>query len=133
MSERPNILSAMPDADGHFGTVGCVALDSRGNLAAGTSTGGTSKKLAGRVGDSPIVGAGTFAANDACAVSGTGIGEEYIRNAVAYDIIAQMRYADRSLEAAITEIMRKRWMRGHAVSISISRVCCMALPPYTIR
>ncbi len=83
----------------HFGTVGCVVLDTDGNLAAGTSTGGTSKKLPGRVGDSPIVGAGTYAANDACAVSGTGIGEEFIRHSVAYDVAAQMRYAGRSMTA----------------------------------
>jgi beta-aspartyl-peptidase (threonine type) len=89
----------------HFGTVGCVVLDANGNLAAGTSTGGTSKKLPGRVGDSPIVGAGTYAANDVCAVSGTGIGEEFIRNAVAYDVAAQMRYAGRTLSEAIDEIM----------------------------
>jgi beta-aspartyl-peptidase (threonine type) len=89
----------------HFGTVGCVVLDADGNLAAGTSTGGTSKKLPGRVGDSPIVGAGTYAANGVCAVSGTGIGEEFIRNAVAYDVAAQMRYAGRSLAEAINDIM----------------------------
>lgn len=112
-----------PDAtaDPHFGTVGCVALDTHGNLAAGTSTGGTSKKLPGRVGDSPIVGAGTFAANDSCAVSGTGVGEEYIRNAVAYDIVAQMRYADRSLEAAVSEIMRHRLKPGIGGLITVSK------------
>lgn len=94
--------------DSHYGTVGCVALDQKGNLAAGTSTGGTTKKMPGRVGDSPIIGAGTYASNDTCAVSGTGIGEEYIRHAVAYDIVAQMRYANRSLEAAATEIIENR-------------------------
>jgi beta-aspartyl-peptidase (threonine type) len=78
-----------------------------GNLAAGTSTGGTDKKLPGRVGDSPIVGAGTYAANDTCAVSGTGIGEEYIRHAIAYDIAAQMRYAGRTLEQAVDQAMRQ--------------------------
>ncbi len=94
--------------DPHYGTVGCVALDSQGNLAAGTSTGGTSKKLPGRVGDSPIIGAGTYASNDTCAVSGTGVGEEFIRHAVAYDIAAQMRYAGRSIEMAVTEVMQQR-------------------------
>ncbi len=69
-----------------IGTVGCVALDVNGNLAAGTSTGGMTYKKFGRVGDSPVVGAGTYADNATCAVSGTGIGEQYIRNAVAYDI-----------------------------------------------
>lgn len=113
------------DPDGeqpHFGTVGCVVLDTHGNLAAGTSTGGTPKKLAGRVGDSPIVGAGTYAANDSCAVSGTGVGEEYIRNAVAYDIAAQMRYAGRSLEASVTEIMTNRLQPGVGGVIAISRL-----------
>ncbi len=114
-------LSSDQSGESHFGTVGCVALDRHGDLAAGTSTGGTAKKLAGRVGDSPIVGAGTFAANDTCAVSGTGIGEEYIRNAVAYDIVAQMRYAGRSLDEAVTEIMRTRLKPGTGGLITVSR------------
>ncbi len=91
----------------YYGTVGCVVLDSQGNLAAGTSTGGTDKKLPGRIGDSPIVGAGTYASNDTCAVSGTGVGEEYIRNAIAYDVAAQMKYAGKSLEEAVTHDMRQ--------------------------
>src|SRR5262249_40876117 len=70
----------------HYGTVGAVALDNHGNLAAGTSTGGLTDKLSGRVGDSPIIGAGTYADNDTCAVSCTGIGEYFIRYAVAHDI-----------------------------------------------
>ena len=104
----------------HLGTVGCVALDTVGNLAAGTSTGGTAKKLPGRVGDSPIVGAGTFADNTSCAVSGTGVGEEYIRNAVAYDIAAQMMYANRSLGSAVTEIMTERLEPGIGGLICVS-------------
>ncbi|MCO8122307.1 isoaspartyl peptidase/L-asparaginase [Stieleria sp. TO1_6] len=104
----------------HLGTVGCVARDQAGNLAAGTSTGGTTQKLPGRVGDSPIIGAGTFADNQTCAVSGTGIGEEYIRYAVAYDIAAQIRYADRSLESAVTEIMTQRLKPGDGGVIAIS-------------
>lgn len=111
-----------PDNDpSSIGTVGCVVLDSHGNLAAGTSTGGTSKKLPGRVGDSPIVGAGTFATNGACAVSCTGIGEEYIRNAVAYDIVAQMRYAHRPLASAVTEIMTERLKPGDGGVIAVSQ------------
>jgi isoaspartyl peptidase/L-asparaginase-like protein (Ntn-hydrolase superfamily)/ketosteroid isomerase-like protein len=105
----------------HFGTVGCVALDAHGNLAAGTSTGGTAKKLPGRVGDSPIVGAGTYAANDSCAVSGTGIGEEYIRHSVAYDIAAQMRYAGQSLSAAVDKNMRQTLQPGVGGLIAVSR------------
>jgi beta-aspartyl-peptidase (threonine type) len=113
--------AAPPDPDQpHFGTVGCVVLDSHGNLAAGTSTGGTAKKLPGRVGDSPIVGAGTYASNDSCAVSGTGIGEEYIRHSVAYDIAAQIRYASQPLESAVTEIMRIRLKPGVGGLIAVS-------------
>ena len=120
-SQLQQVPSYPPDSDEpHFGTVGCVVLDSHGNLAAGTSTGGTSKKLPGRVGDSPIVGAGTYAANDACAVSGTGIGEEYIRHSVAYDIAAQIRYADQPLAAAVTEIMRQRLKPGVGGLIAVS-------------
>lgn len=103
-----------------IGTVGCVVLDADGNLAAGTSTGGTSKKLPGRVGDSPIVGAGTYAANDTCAVSGTGVGEEYIRNSVAYDVAAQMRYAGQPLAVAVDEIMRQRLKPGIGGLIAVS-------------
>jgi beta-aspartyl-peptidase (threonine type) len=91
-----------------IGTVGCVAFDRHGNLAAATSTGGTSRKMPGRVGDSPIIGAGTYAANDCCAVSGTGIGEEFIRHSVAYDLAAQMRYAGRSLSEAVEDLFRTR-------------------------
>ncbi len=90
------------------GTVGCVALDSHGNLAAATSTGGLMNKKFGRVGDSPIVGAGTYAANDTCAVSCTGTGEEFIRRALAYDVAAQMRYANRPVDAAVKEILTQK-------------------------
>ena len=83
--------------DSWFSTVGTVALDRSGNLAAGTSTGGTANKRFGRVGDSPIVGAGTYADNRSCAVSATGHGEFFIRHVVAYDICARMRYQGDSL------------------------------------
>jgi beta-aspartyl-peptidase (threonine type) len=109
-----------PESEPHFGTVGCAVLDSHGNLAAGTSTGGTSKKLPGRVGDSPIVGAGTYAANDTCAVSGTGVGEEYIRNSVAYDVAARMRYANQSIEDAVTTIMQQTLQTGVGGIIALS-------------
>ena len=92
----------------YMGTVGCVALDSHGNLAAGTSTGGMTNKKFGRVGDSPIVGAGTYADNKTCAVSGTGIGEQYIRNAVAYNVAAQMQYGKTSLAEAIEDNLENR-------------------------
>ena len=111
----------------HFGTVGCVVLDAEGNLAAGTSTGGTSKKLPGRVGDSPIVGAGTYAANDTCAVSGTGIGEEYIRHSVAYDVAAQMRYSGQAMAAAVNEIMTTRLKPDVGGLIAVSHLGEIAL------
>jgi beta-aspartyl-peptidase (threonine type) len=76
----------------YFGTVGAVALDRHGNLAAGTSTGGMTNKRFGRIGDSPIISAGTYADNATCGVSCTGHGEIFIRNAVAYDVSAKMKY-----------------------------------------
>jgi beta-aspartyl-peptidase (threonine type) len=87
-------------AERDHGTVGAVALDSHGNLAAATSTGGTTDKLPGRVGDSPILGAGTYANNRTCAVSGTGAGEEFIRHTVAYDISALVEYRGATLQQA---------------------------------
>ncbi len=95
------------------GTVGCVALDKQGNLAAGTSTGGMTYKMFGRVGDSPIIGAGTYADNATCAVSCTGHGEYFIRNAIAYDIGALMKYSGLSLkEAANYDILVKLKKQG---------------------
>jgi len=91
----------------YHGTVGCVALDSHGNLAAGTSTGGRTNKKFGRVGDSPIVGAGTYADNSTCAVSGTGIGEQFIRHAVAYDVSARMAYLKQPLKDSVHDVMHK--------------------------
>ena len=90
----------------YHGTVGAVALDSAGNLAAATSTGGYTGKMPGRVGDSPIIGAGTYADNRACAVSGTGLGEAFIRAAVGHDVSARMRYAGASLAAAAAAALK---------------------------
>lgn len=87
--------------DEKFGTVGAVALDRSGNLAAGTSTGGLTKKCFGRVGDSSIIGAGTYAQNDACAVSGTGEGEYFIRLAVAKSICSRVVYGSLALHEAV--------------------------------
>jgi len=94
------------------GTVGAVALDQQGRLAAGTSTGGTANKRWGRIGDSPIVGAGTYA-SDACAVSATGAGEYFIRNVVAHDICARVRYARESLEQAAREVVLEELVAQH--------------------
>lgn len=97
--------------DQKFGTVGCVALDQFGNLAAGTSTGGMTNKKYGRVGDSPIIGAGTYANNLTCAVSATGWGEYFIRLAVAHDVAALMEYTDLTVKAAADSIIMKKLPR----------------------
>lgn len=89
------------------GTVGCVALDQNGNLAAGTSTGGLTNKQWGRIGDSPIIGAGTYANNKTCAVSGTGQGEYFIRGNVAYDVSAIMEYENVSVGKAARKVIGK--------------------------
>lgn len=100
-------------------TVGCVALDQHGNLAAGTSTGGRTGKLQGRIGDSPIVGAGTYADNATCAVSGTGVGELYIRHAIAYDISARMAYKGESMAEAMKFNLFERLAKGTGGLIGI--------------
>lgn len=102
-----SILDINP-TDEKFGTVGCVALDKYGNLAAGTSTGGMTNKKWGRVGDSPIIGAGTYANNKTCAVSCTGHGEYFIRNVVAYDVAALVEYKGMTLDAAAREVVMKK-------------------------
>lgn len=94
--------------DSKYGTVGAAALDKHGNLAAGTSTGGMTNKRWGRIGDAPIIGAGTYANNETCAVSGTGWGEFFIRGVVAYDISALMEYKGLSLQEAAREVIQKK-------------------------
>jgi len=91
-----------------WGTVGAVARDKHGNLAAGTSTGGTSWKMSGRVGDSPIIGAGTYADNEGGAVSATGHGEYFIRFAVAHDIVVRAKYRGTALPQAADEVLLGR-------------------------
>jgi beta-aspartyl-peptidase (threonine type) len=92
--------------DDHHGTVGAVALDQHGNLAAGTSTGGLSNKRFGRIGDSPIIGAGTYANNQSCAISSTGIGEYWIRYTVAHDICARVQYRGMPIQAAADAVVQ---------------------------
>jgi beta-aspartyl-peptidase (threonine type) len=92
-------------ANFHFGTVGAVAVDAQGNLAAGTSTGGITYVMPGRVGDSPIIGAGTIADNASCAVSCTGIGELFIRHGVAHDISARVKYKGESVSVAAQTVL----------------------------
>lgn len=104
---------AVPGLERRFGTVGVVALDKAGNLAAGTSTGGTDMKRYGRVGDSPIIGAGTYANNLSCAVSGTGDGEFFIRNNVAADICARVRYSGASIQRAADDVVMKELVEQH--------------------
>ncbi|HEU5137175.1 MAG TPA: isoaspartyl peptidase/L-asparaginase [Steroidobacteraceae bacterium] len=112
-SEKENDLVA-------FGTVGAVALDDKGNVAAATSTGGMTGKRWGRVGDSPIIGAGTYASNASCAVSATGHGEYFIRTVVAHDICAQMQYAGMSLaEAAKSTLARLKSLGGNGGVIAV--------------
>lgn len=108
--ERTKDSSAIPEEtrDKKFGTVGAVALDQYGNIAAGTSTGGMSDKRFGRVGDSPIIGAGTYAKNSTCGISATGWGEYFIRLAIAHDISAMMEYGGASLEEAATSVIMKK-------------------------
>jgi L-asparaginase / beta-aspartyl-peptidase len=104
----PRGSNDFPLEDKKFGTVGAVALDQYGNLAAGTSTGGMTNKKYGRVGDAPIIGAGTYADNGTCAVSATGHGEYFIRSVVAYDIAALMKYKGYSLQKASEEVVNKK-------------------------
>ncbi len=110
---RPAGVTAEPAKDlvhdeGKRGTVGVVALDAQGNVAAGTSTGGLTGKRWGRVGDSPIIGAGTYASNTSCAVSGTGTGEYFIRLTVAREICALVEYWRMDLQSAADEVIQKR-------------------------
>jgi beta-aspartyl-peptidase (threonine type) len=107
-SDDKTSAKANRTSNGPWGTVGAVALDADGNLAAGTSTGGISNKMHGRVGDSPIVGAGNYAENGVCAVSGTGQGEYFIRQVIAYDIAALMKYKDLPVEAAGAEVILEK-------------------------
>lgn len=99
------------DTPEKFGTVGAVALDKFGNIAAGTSTGGMSDKRYGRIGDSPIIGAGTYANNNTCGISSTGWGEYFIRLAVAHDISAMMEYGKLSLQEAADSVIMKKLPR----------------------
>ena len=113
----------------HVGTVGAVALDAQGRLAAGTSTGGMTGKRYHRIGDSPIIGAGTYADNRSCAVSCTGHGEVFIRAAVAHDISARMRYGGRDLATAVREVVLQELVRlqgeGGVIAIDRQGEICM--------
>jgi L-asparaginase / beta-aspartyl-peptidase len=113
----------------HVGTVGAVALDARGGLAAGTSTGGMTGKRFQRIGDSPVIGAGTYADNRSCAVSCTGHGEVFIRAVVAHDIGARMRYGGRDLATAVREVVLQELVHlrgeGGVIAIDAQGEICM--------
>jgi len=113
----------------HTGTVGAVALDQRGHLAAATSTGGMTAKQYGRIGDSAIIGAGTYADNRSCAVSATGHGEIFIRAAVAHDICARMRFAHHSLRQAVQDVVHRELPALHGdggvIAIDANGEICM--------
>ncbi|MCF0062394.1 isoaspartyl peptidase/L-asparaginase [Dyadobacter chenwenxiniae] len=113
-----------------FGTVGCVALDKFGNLAAGTSTGGMTNKKYGRIGDAPIIGAGTYANNATCAVSATGHGEYFIRSVVAFDISALMEYKGMTVKDAANEVVMKKLVErgGEGGIIAVDRNGNIAMP-----
>lgn len=105
--------------DSQIGTVGCVAVDSAGNLASATSTGGYVNKMVGRIGDTPLIGAGTYA-NHLCAVSATGKGEDIIRGTVARDVAALMEYKGLSLTEAAAYAIDKSVPRGSCGLVAVS-------------
>jgi beta-aspartyl-peptidase (threonine type) len=114
---------------GHHGTVGAVALDENGNLAAATSTGGYTGKMPGRVGDSPIIGAGTYADNRACAISGTGLGEAFMRGVLAYDVAARVLYLKEPIAAAAqAAIANLSDLQGDGGLIALDRDGNIAMP-----
>jgi beta-aspartyl-peptidase (threonine type) len=113
-----------------FGTIGVVALDKSGDLAACTSTGGLTNKQFGRIGDSPVIGSGTYADNRTCAVSCTGFGEEFIRAVVAHDVACRMQYLGESLERAAAVVVHQKLppMEGSGGLIAIDRAGNVTLP-----
>jgi beta-aspartyl-peptidase (threonine type) len=121
--------AAIVEKGKYFGTVGAVALDAKGHIAAATSTGGMTNKRWGRVGDSPVIGAGTWA-DERCGVSGTGWGEFYIRNAVAHDICARVAYRGDALAAAAEEVINKvvPASGGDGGAIALDREGNIAMP-----
>lgn len=118
------------DPERKFGTVGAVAMDALGNLAAATSTGGMTNKQAGRVGDSPIIGAGCYASNNAVAISSTGTGEVFMRTVAAYDVAALIEYAGLTLEEATHKVVQEKLLPlgGIGGMIAVDRFGNVALP-----
>lgn len=128
--EKSKTGSLTRNPDYKFGTVGCVALDQSGNLAAGTSTGGMTNKRWNRLGDTPVIGAGTYADNNVCAVSCTGHGEYFIRYAVAHDVWALMAYKGLSLQEATELVVNKKLVEkgGEGGLIAVDKNGNIALP-----
>lgn len=119
----------LEDAARQHGTVGAVARDRRGDLAAATSTGGTTGKLPGRVGDSPLIGAGTYADNNSCAVSATGVGEFFIRFAAAHEVAARIVHGGQKLAAAAREVIDALGrIGGSGGLVAVGRDGAVALP-----
>lgn len=116
----------IPEGD-QIGTVGCVAIDTHGNLATATSTGGLVNKMVGRIGDTPIIGAGTYA-NRFCAVSATGKGESIIRATVARDVAALMEYKGLSLKDAAAYVVQECAPKGTAGLVAVSATGEVTMP-----
>ena len=121
LEAKEKVSRFSPPRPWQYGTVGCVAFDEKGNLAAGTSTGGLSNKKFGRVGDSPILGAGTYADNETCGVSASGIGEQFIRHAACAQISQLMRYKKWSLKQSAEHVLKHRLRPGDGGIIGIDR------------
>ncbi len=127
---KPKAKQKEIDPDKKHGTVGCVALDKNGNIAAGTSTGGMTNKRWNRLGDSPIIGAGTYANNATCGVSCTGHGEYFIRYAVAHDISAMMEYKGASVEDASDYVINQKLVKagGDGGAVCLDKHGNVAMP-----
>ncbi|MFL6233040.1 MAG: isoaspartyl peptidase/L-asparaginase family protein [Thermoanaerobaculia bacterium] len=121
------LQEALKEEPKEHGTVGCVALDTHSNLAAGTSTGGLTNKRFGRLGDVPVIGAGTYANNRTCALSATGIGEEFIKHTVSHDISALMEYSGLSLQKAADRVIHQKLKPGDGGVIGVAHDGSIAL------
>jgi len=109
--KEDNLKGPLPNTDHKFGTVGAVACDEHGNIAAGTSTGGMTNKRFGRIGDSPVIGAGTYANNKTCGISCTGHGEYFLRAVVAHDVSCLMEYKGMSLQEACNVVIKDKLVK----------------------
>lgn len=111
LDHKADNLKGAPNPDHKFGTVGAVACDADGNIAAGTSTGGMTNKRFGRIGDSPVIGSGTYANNNTCAISCTGHGEPFLRAVVAHDVSCLMEYKGMSLQDACDTVVKDKLVK----------------------